>query len=287
MKRLRLPALVLVLLAALAAYYYHYENRVRIETAQFPSKMLSRTLPYKVVLPPGYGLITSRATRYPVLYLLHGWGGDYDSWLTHTGLALYAAEHRLIVVTPEGERGWYTDGVAADSLYESYLVQELIPNVDGRFRTIANRRGRGVAGYSMGGYGALKLGFRHAELFAFAGSTSGALDAASRTDDESIKQTFGEAGSAVRAENDLPRLAREFPEARRGALPFFYLDCGLNDPWFAANRDFAATLAERKIAHEYRQRPGEHVWPYWNTQLPEILRAASEMLAAPEEGATR
>jgi S-formylglutathione hydrolase FrmB len=163
----------------------------------------------------------------------------------------------------------------------------LKPDVDRRFRTIGERRGRGVAGYSMGGYGALKFGFKHPEAFALAASTSGALDAAARTDDASIMQSFGAAGSATRADNDLPRLAREFPEARRGALPYLYLDCGLNDAWLAANRDFAATLAARKVAHEYRQLPGEHVWPYWDRQVREILRIASEMLATPEDGARR
>lgn len=281
MRRLRLAALLLILLAALAAYYYHYQNQVRVETVQLASATLGRTVSYRVVLPPGYGLVTSRATRYPVLYLLHGWGGNYDSWLTRSGLARHASEHRLIVVTPEGERGWYTDG-AGGTRYESYLLQDVVADVDRRFRTIAQRRGRGVAGYSMGGYGALKLGFRQPELFAFAGSTSGALDAAARTDDESIAQTFGEPGSRVRMENDLPRLAREFPEERRGALPFFYLDCGLSDPWLAANRDFAALLAERMIRHEYRQRPGEHLWPYWDAQARAILRVAAEILAAPE-----
>jgi S-formylglutathione hydrolase FrmB len=134
----------------------------------------------------------------------------------------------------------------------------------------------------MGGYGALKFGFRHPELFAFAGSTSGALDAASRSDEESLARAFGEAGGAARFENDLPRLAREFPEARRGALPYLYLDCGLGDEWFEVNRDFAAVLAARKIRHEYRQLPGGHVWPYWDAQAREILRVASDMLAAPE-----
>jgi S-formylglutathione hydrolase FrmB len=281
MKRLRPAALVLILLAALAAFYYQYETRVRVASVQLASALVGKTLPYKVLLPPGYGLITSRATRYPVLYLLHGWGGDYDSWVTHTELARYAAEHQLIIVTPEGEKGWYTDGVGSGK-YESYVLQELIPDVDRRFRTIGARRGRGVAGYSMGGYGALKLGFKHPESFAFAGSTSGALDAASREDEESLMQTFGDRASAARAENDLPRLAREFPDASRGALPFLYLDCGLRDPWLAANRDFAATLAARGMAHDYRQLPGEHVWPYWDRQVREILRVASEMLAAPE-----
>lgn len=281
MKRLRLAVLLLVLLAALAALYQHYAGGVRVETVRFRSALLGRDVTYRVVLPPGYGLVTSRATRYPVLYMLHGWGGDYDSWLTRSSLGLYAAEHRLIVVTPEGGKGWYTDAPGGEP-YESHLLRELLPDVDGRFRTINNRRGRGVAGYSMGGYGALKLGFRHPELFAFAGSTSGALDAAARVGEESIERAFGEAGGATRFENDLPRLAREFPEARRGALPYLYLDCGLRDEWFEVNRDFAATLAARRITHEYRQLPGEHVWPYWDAQAREILRVASDMLAAPE-----
>lgn len=281
MKRLRLPLLLLVLAAALAALYYEYAGGVRVETVQFHSALLNRDVTYSVVLPPGYGLVTSRAKRYPVLYLLHGWGGHYDSWLTRSALRRYAEEHRLIVVTPEGGEGWYTDAPGGEP-YESHMLREVVPDVDGRFRTIAQRRARGVAGYSMGGYGALKFGLKHPEVFAFAGSTSGALDAASRSDDESLVRVFGEANSPTRDANDLPRLAREFPEERRAQLPFLYLDCGLRDEWFAVNRDFAATLAARGFAHEYRQRPGAHVWPYWDAQVRELLRVASDMLAAPE-----
>ena len=281
MKRLRLPLLLLVLAAALAALYYEYAGSVRVETVRMRSALLGREVTYKVVLPPGYGLVTSRAKRYPVLYLLHGWGGHYDSWLTRSSLHRYAEEHRLIVVTPEGGEGWYTDTPGGEP-YESHLLREIVPDVDGRFRTINQRRARGVAGYSMGGYGALKLGFKHPEVFAFAGSTSGALDAASRSGDDSLARVFGEANSPARFENDLPRLAREFPEERHAQLPFLYLDCGLRDDWFAVNRDFAATLAARGFAHEYRQRPGGHVWPYWDAQAREILRVASDMLAAPE-----
>ncbi len=281
MKRLRLALLLLVLLTLLAALYHEYAGRVRTETVRFQSALLGRDVDYRVLLPPGYGLVTSRSTRYPVLYLLHGWGGDYNSWLTHSSLARYAAEHRLIVVTPDGGKGWYTDAPGGEP-YESHLLRELVPDVDGRFRTIDDRRGRGVAGYSMGGYGALKLAFRHPELFAFAGSTSGALDAASRSDEESLVRVFGGADAPARFEHDLPRLARDLPDGRREVLPYLYLDCGLDDGWFEVNREFAATLAARKIAHEYRQRPGVHDWPYWDAQAREILRAASDTLAAPE-----
>jgi putative tributyrin esterase len=283
MKRLWLGLLVLVLLCALAACH-HAENAVRVETVQFTSRLTARAMPYDVVLPPGYGLVTSRGTRYPVLYLLHGWGGHHDAWLKYSDLKQYAAEHRLIIVTPEGENGWYTDGAGgSNERFESYFLEELIPDVDRRFRTITERRGRGLAGLSMGGYGSMKFALKHPELFAFAASTSGALDAASRTDEATIMQTFGEPGSRVRTENDLPRLAREFPEERKDLLPFLYLDCGEKDPWFAANRDFAGILFERKLAYEYRQVPGDHVWPYWNKQLREIMRAASGVLATPED----
>jgi S-formylglutathione hydrolase FrmB len=281
MKRLRLAVLLLALLSALAALYYEFAGRVRVETVRTASALLGREVTYRVVLPPGYALPTSRAKRYPVLYLLHGWGGHHDSWLSRSSLRRYASEHQLIVVTPEGGKGWYTDAPGGEP-YESHLLRELLPDVDARFRTIAARRGRGVAGYSMGGYGALKFGFKHPELFAFAGSTSGALDAASRADEESLARAFGEPGGAARSENDLPRLAREFPEGGRGALPYLYIDCGLGDEWIEVNREFAATLTARRIAHEYRQRPGAHVWPYWDAQGQEILRVASDALAAPE-----
>ena len=275
--------LAAVLLAAAAAYYYHAGNKVRVETVQLQSKLIGKVLPYSVVLPRGYDLITSRQTRYPVLFLLHGWSGNYSSWVKSTGLTQYAAEQQLIIVTPEGGNGWYTDSatVASDK-YETYFLNELISDVDRHYRTIADRRGRGVAGNSMGGYGALKFGLKHPEMFSFAGSMSGALDASKRTDEASLRQTFGEPNSPVRGSNDLTRLAREFPPERQPLLPYLYLDCGSDDPWLAANRDFVNILLERRMLHEYRQLPGDHVWKYWDRQLREVLRVAADRMASPE-----
>jgi S-formylglutathione hydrolase FrmB len=282
--RLRFAALILALLGALTAYYYYVQNKVRVETVHFSSNLLGRIMPYNVVLPPGYRLITSRRIRYPVLYLLHGWSSHYDAWLKETALEQYAADHRMIIITPEGQNGWYTDGAKAPSdRYETYITQELIPDVDSRFRTVPHRRGRAVAGYSMGGFGALKLGFKHPEMFSLAASMSGALDATTRTDDTSIMQTFGEPNSPTRQANDLQRLARDLPAERRSLLPYLYLDCGTDDPWFGANRAFADILLERKIVHEYRQLPGGHFWPYWDQQVREVLRVAEGWMVSPEE----
>lgn len=283
-KRSRVAVLLAALLLAAVAYYFQRFNRVRVETVQFESMLIGRTLPYNVVLPPGYDLFTERGTRYPVLYLLHGWSGDHSSWLMNTSLATYAAEHKLIVVTPEGANSWHTDSVGAPAdKFETYFTQELMPDVETRFRAIRERAGRAVAGNSMGGYGALKFGLKHPELFALAASTSGAFDAASRTDDESIMRAFGPLGSETRAANDIFKLAREFPAERRGLLPYLYLDCGAKDPWLASNRALADTLLEHGITHEYRQLPGEHLWPYWDKQLGEIMRLAATTLSPPHD----
>jgi S-formylglutathione hydrolase FrmB len=283
MRSFRLLILIFILLGALAAFYYRAEEAVRTETVQFRSKLVGKTLPYSIVLPPGYGLFTSWRKHYPVLYLLHGWSGHYDSWPRLTVLAQYASEQQLIIITPEGNNGWYTDSATTPSdKYESYILEELIPDVDSRLRTIRDRRGRGIAGCSMGGYGALKFGLKHPEVFSLAASMSGALDTTSRTDDESIMQTFGEPNSIERKSNDVQRLAQEFPSGRITQLPYFYLDCGTDDPWLAINRRFSDILSERRITHEYRQLPGGHIWPYWYRQVHEVIRVAAEKMAPPE-----
>jgi S-formylglutathione hydrolase FrmB len=280
----RMGLLLLVLCVALVGYYYYVVNVVRVEVVQFNSPVLGKGMPYSVVLPRGYRLITSRHTRYPVLYLLHGWREHYNSWLKQTALMQYASDYRLIIVTPEGDNGWYTDSATITSdQYETYFLYELITDVDSRYRTIPDRRGRAVAGNSMGGYGALKFGLKHPEIFTLAASMSGALDANTRNDDASIKEIFGEPNSPTRDANDLQRLAREFPRERAPLLPYFYLDCGTDDPWLVANRDFVNILLERKMVHEYRQLPGGHIWAYWDRQVHEVLRVSEERMVPPED----
>ncbi len=257
-----------------------------VQTIQFESKLVNASLPYNVILPPDYRRSTS--TRFPVLYLLHGLGGHYSDWVTRTNVAHYAARFGLIVVTPEGNNGWYVDSASpATDKYESYILKELIPDVQKRFRTIESRYGRGVAGLSMGGYGALKFGLKSPDVFAFAGSLSGALAIAAATEDEmkNLKsiyeaglKTFGPAGSETRRANDIFELLRNLSAARIASAPYFYLDCGTEDPFLSDNVSFAALLREKRFRHEFRELPGEHGWPYWDQQVRELLKVAAEKL---------
>jgi putative tributyrin esterase len=257
-----------------------------VVTIKFQSGLVKKDLPYNIVLPPGYA--EKRRLRYPVLYLLHGLAGHYSDWTSRTKLRQYAAEYRLVIVTPEGNDGWYTDSVSTPTdKYETYIFQELIPDVQRRFRVYDTRAGRAVAGLSMGGYGALKFALKHPDVFSFAGSMSGALDAASWTATDlenlqsifrSLEPVFGEAGNSTRLNNDLHRLYSELTTEQATSLPFLYLDCGTEDPFLSSTRNFSELLLSKKIPHEVRLLPGSHGWTYWNQQVGEVLRLAAKRL---------
>jgi putative tributyrin esterase len=262
-------------------------RRVHQQTVQFKSDLIGKVLPYNALLPSGY---FKSNKRYPVLYLLHGLFGHHDDWITRTNLAEYAASYDLIIVTPEGYDSWYIDSATVlTDKYESYFVRELIPDVDARYRTIKDKRARGVAGLSMGGYGALKYGLKYPDYFAFAGSLSGALDPANRSEERpgfawdilrpSLVAAFGPVNSRARQVNDLHQIARNFTAADISSLPYLYFDCGLEDGFLATNREFAEILLSKKIAHQYRQLPGGHNWKYWDRQVREILRVYADLTA--------
>jgi S-formylglutathione hydrolase FrmB len=137
----------------------------------------------------------------------------------------------------------------------------------------------------MGGYGAIKFGFKYSDLFSLAGSFSGALGAASISEKDfpgaigrTITSIFGPIGSDTRKANDLFGLVRTASPERIKLLPFLYLDCGTEDFLFQNNRDFVELLVEKKVPHEFRQLPGGHNWKYWNSQVEEFLELAGERL---------
>lgn len=259
---------------------------VKIEKAESKSEEMKRIMPYHVILPSDY---ENSAVNFPVLYLLHGLFGRFDNWLTNTGLADYASKYDLIIVTPEGGDGWYTDSLNNGSdKYESYFIRELIPEIESRYCVIKERSGRAVAGLSMGGYGALKFGVKYPQLFALAISMSGAFDPATRTDDKpgvdwesfkpSIMQVFGEKDSNVRKENDLHELFEELHDQKIKSLPFIYFDCGLEDTFIKTNKDLSEIFVRKGIEHQFLQLPGAHDWEYWDWRVRHVLQLTDEFL---------
>jgi S-formylglutathione hydrolase FrmB len=162
----------------------------RVLTIILNSPAMGGHVPIDVLLPRHYD--PSGATRYPVLYLLHGAGGSYKDWVTngvendidYTSVADDLGP--FITVMPDGGAwGFYSDWYGTDvdapsssppPAYATYDIDELIPWVDGHFPTVASRSGRAIAGLSMGGFGAMSLAARNPDLFTAAGSFSGAVD---------------------------------------------------------------------------------------------------------------
>lgn len=282
--------LILLCFALLIPFSVHAQRDPPTGEFELKSQLLGRAVPYQVLYPVRYYSPDNRDKRFPVLYLLHGLTGHSTNWLENTRIALYATHYDLFIVMVEGADGWYTDSatVPADK-YESYILRELIPDVEKGFRVSTRRDGRAIAGLSMGGYGAIKFGLKHPEMFALAASMSGAFQAPSWTEKElkdpgartdSVMQAFGPADSPTRQANDVFKLARAVPAKQISSLPYFYLDCGTEDYLFSNSRDLATLFQEQKIPHEYRELPGTHSWTYWDAQVQEILRLSTQKLSA-------
>ncbi|PYS87465.1 MAG: hypothetical protein DMF62_12425 [Acidobacteria bacterium] len=266
-----------------------------VSEAKLDSKLMGHSMPYRVILPAGYA--KAAAKRFRVIYLLHGLTGHYPNWTTLGTLPKSAEAFNFILVTPEGDNGWYNDSpTITNAKYESYIIKELIPEIDAKYRTVNDRKGRAIAGLSMGGYGALKFGLKYPQMFSLVGSFSGAIFAPTFTSQsfsvfgqsfsvpflEIITRTttdaFGPPGSASRTENDIFSIVRSTDPERSKSLPFIYLDCGTEDILLQSNREFATLLLEKKIPHEFRQLPGGHTWPYWNKQVVEFLNLSERIL---------
>ncbi len=246
---------------------------------RFHSAALSREMTYRIYLPHNY-LKTTR--RYPVLYLLHGVYGSFENWDTLTNLATYAAGLDWIIVMPDADDSWYTNSATSPGdRFEDYIVKDVIAEVDSRHRTIRDRHARAVAGLSMGGYAALKFSLRDPLLFGFAGSLSGAVSAGRDLDAHApdlaakLVEVFGAPGNSTRANNNIFLLLQK---ADLRELPYFYLACGIEDTFLAANREFVAELSRRNLPYEYHETPGGHGWDYWDRGIKPLLSQMTKQL---------
>ncbi|HEX8495123.1 MAG TPA: alpha/beta hydrolase family protein [Pyrinomonadaceae bacterium] len=237
-------------------------------------------LPYRVLLPSDYA---TSSRRYPVLYLLHGLTGNENDWWTLSNLAQYAARYHLIIVTPGVGDSWYANSATdPDARYEDAIILDLIPHVDSRYRTMAAREGRAIAGLSMGGLGAMKFALRYPHLFAFAASFSGAFDVpltarlgkkpSARMLGE-LQRVFGDKKSRTRRDNDLFALLRQ-PTPEGTSFPYLYVSTGKSDPLpqvSSSNPRFAEALRANKLEFEYNERPGTHDWRFWDEEIKLML----------------
>jgi len=207
------------------------------------------------------------APPFPTLYLLHGLTDDHTTWLRRTRLEVHAAGYPLILVMPDGDRGFYTNHHRGPR-YADHIGLELPALIERTFPARSARDARAIGGQSMGGYGALRVGLAFADRFASVHSHSGGMLRPTRPMPEvDWDLIFGP--NPAGTDHDLLALAQRAKS--RQSLPALRLDCGLEDHLLDQNRSLHAELQRLGVAHQYHEFPGGHNWDYWEQQIPAAL----------------
>ena len=267
----------------------------RAECRTVPSAILHRAVPYCVLLPPSYDAETAR--RYPILYFLHGAGENEQALLNSGGwdAIQYLWDQKqigeFVVATPSADNSFYVNSHDGLVRYEDFFIREFIPFIEGHYRIRAERRYRGISGFSMGGYGALRLAFRYPELFGSVSAHSAALveklPGAADSDPHEVvlgrilSTAFGSPLDRAFWERENPfALARNGPRPKNLRI---YFDCGTEDEFGfdAGAQAFHNLLAARGIPHEFHLYPGGHNWSYFAQHVRASLEFHSRAFALP------
>lgn len=205
---------------------------------------------------------------WPVVYLLHGYSGNYSNWITRVPLLKqYADDYKVMIVCPDGDySSWYIDSPIDSSMrYETYVGSEVPAYIDAHYPTVKDRKGRAVTGLSMGGHGGLFLGFRHAGTFGACGSMSGGVDLnASRNKYDIIRRIGDTISHADNWKNySVINVIEKYPADSLAII----IDCGTEDFFYPINRNLHEKMLRLKIRHDYIERPGQHDWNYWGNAV--------------------
>ena len=258
-----------------------------LETRVVKSAILNRDVRYTIYLPADY---TSSNRNYPVVYLLHGYTDDNTGWLQFGEINRYADKAiadgtipPMIIVMPNGDSSWYINSFDGKEKYEDFFITEFIPSIEKTYHIKADKKYRGIAGLSMGGYGTLNYAFKYPQLFAAAAPLSAGVfadDEVLAMKEENWENVFGplfghhltgkDRLNDAWYKNSMLHIAEtksvdELKQVR------YWIDCGDDDFLTKGNCLLHIILTERKIPHEFRVRDGAHNWTYWRTGITDAL----------------
>ena len=239
-----------------------------VDTIQIQSNYLKKATKFVVIQPSNQGQQNNTQARYPVVYLLNGYDGNYAQWTkTAPQLAKTADDLKMIFVYPDGGKSsWYFDSPLDSNMqYESYIIKELVPYVDANFPTKANPKSRAITGLSMGGHGGLYLAIRHSDVFGAAGSTSGGFDFRPFPKSWDIKNALGEYEQNKERWYEYT-VMRQVELLTNNQLAIIF-DCGVDDIFINMNRALHEKLLQLKIDHDYIERSGGHNHAYWRNSI--------------------
>jgi S-formylglutathione hydrolase FrmB len=280
---------ILISLLIISPVTYGQTGNIR-ESLKLKSTFIGKDVEYSIYLPPDY---EQGNRRYPVLYLLHGFGDDETGW-TQFGEVKGIADKMLkqlemtpmIVAMPDAGVSWYINSADGKVKYEDFFIKEFIPHIDATFRTRTEKRYRAISGLSMGGHGTMIMALKHPELFSAAAPLSAGiitreeiLNMPKDNWDNVFAAPYGKNEGAARINDHMNSnwalSLVENASAEDLKKVKFYIDCGDKDFLIKGNMALHALLIDKQVTHEFRVREGIHNWDYWRTALPEVFKFVS------------
>ena len=226
-----------------------------------------------VYTPAGYN--PTAKTRYPVLYVLHGIGGDEDAWIAQGRaaqildnlIAQGKAKPMIVVFTngnisQEAAPGENSTGYTRPTMQLPQTMEgtfetafpEIVKFIDSNYKTIAKKQSRAICGLSMGGFHTLYISLNYPDMFGYSGMFSAAIGVS----EQQMNSMY---------ENFDAKLARYF--SKKPSL--LWIGCGNTDFLIQANRDFVKKLQDNNYPHEYLENGGGHIWRNWRIYLTEFV----------------
>lgn len=267
--KLQLKHLLCALTVLLALPLWAQETTIgQVDTIAVRSVKMNKMINNLVIVPAQYHDVELQNEQYPVVYLLHGFGGNYATWIEiKPELDDLASEYGIIIVCPDGSTSWYFDSPVDKTMcYETYVAKELTAYIDNNYRTIPEAKMRAITGLSMGGHGGLWLGLRHPDVFGACGSTSGGVDFRPFPKKWKLSKDLGDYATNKDVW-DTHTVLSLVPKIDKEARQRIIIDCGTDDFFFEVNNNLHAALLKAGIAHDYIVRPGKHNSQYWNNSI--------------------
>ena len=206
--------------------------------------------------------------KFRCLYLLHGLSDDHTIWMRRTSIERYAEAYGIAVVMPCAAKSFYTDMKNGDAYY-TFVAKELPARIRSTFNISGKREDNFVAGLSMGGYGALKIGLRECESFEACAALSPVTDIVLWSASDVMRPVFGEKGN-VPDDDDIYKLV----ETRKNDphRPRIFLACGKEDPIYRESLKMKERLEESGYGrYVYREGRGTHEWAFWDVYIQHAL----------------
>ncbi len=260
------------------------------------STILNKDVHFTIYLPEGYE--TNQRT-YPVTYLLHGYGDSDDGWIQFgeiNRLADAAIKDGkiapMLIVTPDGFKSFYMNAAEGSMNYEDFFIKELIPHIEKTFKAKTDKRFRGIAGLSMGGYGSLLYALKYPNMFSAAAPLSAAIW--TNEDYENMKEGmyntyFGSSiGKNLKGKerltsnwnaNSIFSIIDKKTADELSAVKY-WIDCGDDDFLTVGNAQLHIALTNKSVAHEFRMKDGIHSWTYWRAGVIDALSFISDNFRA-------